>query len=261
MNRFPHAVLCLSIAALAFTAPAFAAGKGGKTMGNKGYGNNNNNNNQNQNQNQTQNNNPPQQQQPVDTGPVKQAQSDLAAARDDQKKAEQALAVVVRRLQTDFESSGLMKTALDDLKAAQTQYQAASKVVLDKLATNADYKKAMDAKNAADAKVVKLQTEGAAPDDVTAASKDSLEKSSAVTKLQTEAITADAPANEAKSKLTAAGQHAAELRKQFTESLKDNTEWAAAKKAVDDAKDKVKTSESALADAQRNLAQQQAARR
>ncbi len=255
-NRLTAALAILSLA----TLPVFAAGKG-KGMSNN-YNNKNNNQTQNQTQVQTQNQNqqPPQQQQPIDTTQVKSAQSDLAAARDDQKKAEAALADIVRRLQATFDSSGLMKTAMEQLRSAQGGYEAASKVVVDKLANNADYKKAVADRTAADAKAIKLRQDGGSPEDINASLNDALAKAAVVTKLQQDAINADTPASEAKAKLAAANQQIAELRKQFTDSLKDNPEWAAARKTVDDAKDKVKTCESALADAQKALAQQQAAR-
>ncbi len=244
--------LAAGLSVLFAASPAFAAGKKKYDSNN----NTNNNNTNNANKNQKPANNPPA---PIDMSGVQSAQTDLNAGREELKKAEQVWAEIARKLQTTFEASSLFKTAVDEQHTAQVASDAASKTVLVRLSSDANYTTAQADKKAADDQVTKLRTDAAAADAVSAASAESLKKATIVSQLQMQAIAADGPASEAKAKALAAAQRLTEMRKQFTDSLKDNPECADAKKGVDDAKAKVATAETALAEAQKNVAQQRRA--
>src|SRR5438046_10279016 len=87
---------------------------------------------------------------PVDRTRSKEAQKKVAATESDVKKAQQALAEVVGKLRTDFESGQDWQNAAGAQKQAQADYDAAKKPVVEAVKKRLNYQDAERQKAAAE---------------------------------------------------------------------------------------------------------------
>jgi len=209
------------------------------------FGNNNTNNNMSRSDQDGTSPPPP----PAESLAVQQARAALAAAHDGVDKAQEAFDAIIVQLKKDFETSGDFVLATADAKTAQGKYDAAAAVVRASLANNADYQAALQNKQDKAQALSKVRDGGGTQDQLSAAAATALEAAGKVTKLETQALSADPATAAAKAELNSAGTKLQQLKNGFSTGMKDKNAWMDARKALDDAKNAVPAAEARLADA------------
>ncbi len=198
---------------------------------------------------------------PVKHDASDKAQQELTAATSEQTKAEDGLASIVPKLRKEFEAAPAWSSAQADLKAAQTENDAARAPVLEALRQKPAYVAARDAKDKAEADrnaVVDEPTSTAEQRAVAATAV--LNAGTVLSKLESDALAANPQAVVARQKLLAAGVKVQTLEKEFDASIRNNADWKAARKALDDATAKVASARTALQQAQAKEAQAESQR-
>jgi hypothetical protein len=142
------------------------------------------------------------------------------------------VAAIEKTLATAFEASDDFKAAQAKVVAAQAAYDAVIKQVMADLANTPDYQAAVDSRKAA-ADAVDAGRDSSTDDQIAALAQAAMKARTAVSKMEQAALAASAPAKAAKADLTAAIAAVKNMRTAFTASLKDNADWAAAKKDLD----------------------------
>jgi hypothetical protein len=151
--------------------------------------------------------------------------------------AQRDLNAVVARLKAAFEASDDWKNAQQAVQDAKAAQDTASKPVLSALADTADYRTAVANRDAAVKALDDARAQGDASDDqITQLVSASFDARQAVTKMQNDALTADARVTDAKAKVQAANDALQKLRQQFTDSMKNDPDWQTADKALTDAR-------------------------
>jgi chromosome segregation ATPase len=196
---------------------------------------------------------------PVDSTATAQAQKSVSAARDTVKKAEDDLASVSNKLRSDFNASPEMTAATAEFKTAQGAYDKASKPTLDKVHDGDEYKAASAAHEQDETKLTDLRANSGSADAISQLAMDAMTQASTMSKLESYALEADPETAAAKGKMLQVGAKIAKLQAAFNASLKQNAEWASAKKALDDARQNLETASAALRDANNKQAAAQAA--
>ena len=168
--------------------------------------------------------------------------AEISAAEKEQQAAKVKLNEIVARLRATFLSSGENKAVDDNLRQAQNAHDAAVKPVMTALADNSDYKAALADKETADKAVQDARASTDSTDEQIAdlATK-SLAARMQVTKMETDALAANPAVTDAKAKLTAAQTAYNDMQQKFEASIKQDAEWLAAKKSLDDATHKLAT--------------------
>lgn len=179
----------------------------------------------------------------VDPAAAQQAQQALTDARAERKKAEDNLASVAARLREESDKSPEMTQALADVKAAQAEYDSSAKPALEKVHASPDYKAANDAKSRDQLQIDQLRGTPGNEAQISTLAQDAMTQASTANKLESDAVAKEPAALAAKGKVTAANAKLSELRGQFNGSLTKNADWIAAKKAVDDAVQKLQTAQ------------------
>ena len=150
-------------------------------------------------------------------------------------KAQQELEAVEKRLRGEFEKGDEYVKADGDLKQAQAEYDAAVKAAVDKVKEKPEYAAAVEAlKKVEDEQLSYRLNPGAAVDPALATRL--MDAKMAVHKLEMDAGDSDPAAKEAKGKVIAARGVVNGLRGKFEASMRQNADWQAAKKALDDAR-------------------------
>jgi hypothetical protein len=244
----------ITILSLSLSIPALAA-YGPKPAGNKSGQNNRNN----------ANNQLPAKQKvtipAIDSSGLNAAKKDAAAAKAEEKKAQNAYNQLRAKLEKGFDDKPESADATKKVTSTKAAYDAAAAPILKSLESSPDYKAALDKAKAADDATTALKAnKDATPQQRLDAAKASLEARNAVTKLRTDALAKDAKVKAAKADYDAANAELTKLHKEFDDSIKDNPDLASAKQAWDDAKAKAKDADDKVADANKNVADQRAAR-
>ncbi len=224
-RRLTHRLFALLFVLAALTIglnPALAAKGGGKKGGGGSMGGGGKSS---QSQSQTQ-----QQPTPPTSNP---AVGEIAKAEADMKAAEAA----VRKT---FESSPEWTAAHDAVTEAQKNYDTTKEPILASVKNSSDYKTAsanVD-KAEADMKAASEAGDGTSTD---AASK-LLAARQALHSIENSALSNDSNVSAAKDKLTAAVAAVTDLRKKENDAVQADPTWQAAKKALDDARAKLASS-------------------
>ena len=148
--------------------------------------------------------------------------------------AEQSLNDVVKKLQSAFEASPEYTAARKkELTAAEAANHAAQAAVLAKLAKDPAYVSAVELQGkGGQGRAGKAgRWLGQSPELATAVMEAGKDKA----KIENDAFAADPPSTESKAKVLAVGATVAKLHEKFTQSIKQDAGWQAARKAVDDA--------------------------
>lgn len=185
----------------------------------------------------------------------------LAAREVELAAAQKELNGVADKLRARFEQSDEWKQAQADLKAAQTERDAAIAPALEKVRASAEHKAASDAKTKAAAEVDRLRAAGSTGPEVAAAARATAEASGAVQKLEADAIAADPAAKAAAAKALESGTNCADLLKKFNDSIKLSPEFEQATKRVEDARAKRDRAAVAVRQLEARQAAQKAARK
>jgi hypothetical protein len=146
-------------------------------------------------------------------------------------------------LREESEKSPEMTQALADVKAAQADYDAAAKPALEKVHATAEYKAAADAKVRDQSQIDQLRGTPGNEAQISTLAQDAMTQASTANKLEADAVAKEPSALAAKAKVAAANAKLSELRGQVNGSLTKNPDWIAAKKAVDDAIQKLQTAQ------------------
>jgi hypothetical protein len=204
------------------------------------YNNSNNNNSNNQNKNK----------QPPPPPPVDntQTKADMKKLEDDRKaleKAQEEFNSVVNKLKSAFESSPDRQSAVTAARQAQTEYDTLRNGIMESVRNSAEYKAAVEARDQLSAK---LAGDGGSVDDSDRAqvATQRLEANKKVTRLETDAVSADPKAAGAQQKLAELGAKTSAQYTEFLQSIKTNADWVAARDALDKAKALVEADEKQL---------------
>lgn len=153
-------------------------------------------------------------------------------------KAQEDLDAVEKRLRGEFEKSDDYTKADAALKQAQADYDAAVRSAVEKIKDKPEYAAAQDTlRKVEEEQLAHRLNPSAAPDPELAGRV--MDARMAVRKMELDAGDADPAVKEAKGKLTTAKEAMVQLRAKFEASMKENADYVAAKKALDDAKAKV----------------------
>jgi len=163
---------------------------------------------------------------PADAPPAHQANPELAKAVADLQDLD-------KKLKGEFEASPEYTQALADVKQAQTDYDAAAK---EALAGNERYTAGVAAQKDLESKLDAARKNSDERASIATLAIDAMNNRMAVRHLEEDACAADPKARDAKTKLKTAQDALSKMRHDFQASLSTNADYAAAKKAVDDAR-------------------------
>ncbi|HUB25327.1 MAG TPA: hypothetical protein VL992_07845 [Tepidisphaeraceae bacterium] len=146
------------------------------------------------------------------------------------------LNAVEQRLKTEFEASPEYKTAQDNIDAAKAAFDTEKQRVVAGLSDDPDYQAAVQKRKDAEAAIDQAHdSTDVTQDQIADLAQQSMDAKTAVTQMESQAITDDTAASSAKSKLAAATNDFAALKQKFADSMQANPDWIAAKKQLDDA--------------------------
>lgn len=190
------------------------------------------------------------------------AQKELTSARQ-QWQASQAQLVQARQQQKStgkqvrekHSTSPEVTAALQEMKLAQSEYEAAKKPILGKLARETDYQAAVAKRDAARKQLEKLRKSSSKNRKLLkAASAKAVELGAVVSKIETKAFKESPVVEKAKSKLTAARKRNSSARRALEEARRRDPQLKAARDSVKAAEGAVKTAERGIALATQKLA-------
>ena len=233
-RTFPCAVVLCSWLILASTSLAAGYSKTGKGggSGNGGGGNT------------------PPPPPPVDRSASIQSRKDLTAAGAAVNQAGASLASTVAILRREFEKTPEWVSAQAAVKSAKAALDLVAIPAMEALAKRPDYKAAKTAKENAEAARDALGPDPKITvDDRQRAATAVFDAKKAVTKLETDAMDADPKVVAAQAKLAAANALVATVLSHFDESVKQNAEWQAGAKTLDEKKQAQIAAQKTLADA------------
>ena len=142
-----------------------------------------------------------------------------------------------KKARTEYETGADWKTANDNWASARDALHTASANVTVALKTRPDYIAALAAKIKAEDDLDALRNSGTATDDqISTAADNSMNARTAVTQIETSAMTNDPTVLDAKAKLAVAAAAVADQRNKEELAVQADPDWQAAKKQFDDAK-------------------------
>jgi len=151
--------------------------------------------------------------------------------------ASTAMAAAAKKARTEYETGADWKTANDNWASARDALHTASANVTVALKTRPDYIAALAAKIKAEDDLDALRNSGTATDDqISTAADNSMNARTAVTQIETSAMTNDPTVLDAKAKLAVAAAAVADQRNKEELAVQADPDWQAAKKQFDDAK-------------------------
>jgi hypothetical protein len=150
-------------------------------------------------------------------------------------KAQQELEGVEKRLRGEFEKGDEYVKAEGDLKQAQGEYEAAVKAAVDKVKEKPEYAAAVEALKKVEEEQLAYRLNPGATVDPALATR-LMDAKMAVHKMEMDAGDTDPAAKEEKGKVLAARGVVNGLRGKFEASMRQDADWQAAKKALDDAR-------------------------
>jgi hypothetical protein len=172
----------------------------------------------------------------VNMQPMRDAKLRLGQVEGRIDRAQDALNKTIEELRHQSESSPDVVAAQAALRQAQSDYDAATAPVLEKVRSSPAYQAALDAKNAAARQVEELQNQTPPdPDQITQAARAALDKGAVLTTMQNEALASDPKIASLKAGLDAANQKLLKLRHDLEESVKGNARVVAARKELAEA--------------------------
>lgn len=196
---------------------------------------------------------------PVDHKPLDDAIREVSAAHLRVTKAQMAMTAVTRKFQQESEARPDVIAATSAVTSAKSQYDAAAAPILAAVRSTAEYMCAADAVTKAAEEVDRLkQNRDATPTQRASAATSALAAREALTKLHTDALAASALATTAKATYVAVAAALNDLRQRYDETLKQDPQWIAAKKELDDARAAAADADQKVSSARKDLASQQA---
>ena len=184
---------------------------------------------------------------PVDHSASTDAKKKVADATVELTKDNHALADVVAKLRKEFQQKPEWIAAQTAVANDQAKLDAAHDAVLAKLQKDSNYVAMKTAKAKAETDRDALQKDGGAAEDLDRAGKAVFTASAATTKVEADAMNADLGVSDARSQLAEENRKIAGLLAEFDAANKQNADWQAASKVVEQ-------QQQVLADARKALA-------
>ncbi len=167
-------------------------------------------------------------------------EKEITADRDEVQKDRDALEAIAARLRPKLESSPDYLSAIAASAKAQAEYNDAYNQFIAELMTHQDYKDAVAAKAAAQAKGDAVRKDpNSTPDDVSAAAKDVLAAANNVTRIQNTALEGDTHLASLKASAADAAEKVASMKKAIDAKVTSDPSFVAAKSTLDQAQAKL----------------------
>lgn len=170
---------------------------------------------------------------PIDRTASREARKRQQDAQIEFNRRNATVKAIESRIRSAFEQRDEWIKGQADLKAAQAALEAAKKPVLAKLTAKPEYKKAIEAREKADAERESLRN-SRATDKLYAAAQKAIDANFAVVQLENEALAADPNVQQAQKQLSAAESLVSALNQQLQQELETNAEWVEAKKLAEE---------------------------
>ena len=152
-------------------------------------------------------------------------------------KAQSDLAAATAKARTAFDALPANAPIVAAYHADQAAYNARLAAVTEQLKADPKYKQALADRTAAQDKLAKLRATTPPPEtEIAIATQELLTSIATVKRLEDQAAAGDPQLAPLRAKLATSAGQMADLQKQFDASLATNTEWTAAKSALDQAK-------------------------
>jgi hypothetical protein len=197
----------------------------------------------------------------VNLSALTSARSEARAAHTELTQAQSALAQIARTKQDEFDSRPEVAELVKSVAADKAKYDQLAAPVLKSLTTQPSYQSAQTLAADARKNVETLRTQpGAAAQSRLSAAQTALAARDALTKMETEALSADAQVAAARQEYAQAAASLAAMRAQFEVATKQDADYIQARRNLDDARAKTTEADAKLADVQKELADQKAAR-
>ena len=165
------------------------------------------------------------------------ARARLAAARAQFDDAQSALHLLIDRLKEDFEYSADLSAAMRAEKNAYDRYTAARDRVLKQVAADSEYRTLRNLCKDLNDRLFNLKANPTAnKSEIIATAELKLAYATKVSDMESDALKADSPTQDAKSRLIDAAAKTADLRAQFQRSLHRDKTVLAARREMQDAK-------------------------
>ena len=197
----------------------------------------------------------------VDMQAMRDAKLRLGQVEGKIDRARDALNKTIEELRHQSEASPDVVAAQAALRQAQSDYDAATGPILDKVRSSPQYEAALDAKKSAAQHVEDLQNEVPPDQDqITQAARVVLDKGQVLTTMQNDALASDPKITSLKANLDAANQKLLKLRHDLEESIKTNPQVIAARKELEEAQSELPPVKTAYDNEQQKYDQAVAAR-
>lgn len=170
---------------------------------------------------------------PIDRSGSRMAREKQKDAQIEFNRLNATVKAITARIRADFEQRDEWIKGQADLKAAQAAYEAARKPVLAALAAKPEYKKALAAREKAEAEREAAKDSRSTEKLYEAAGK-AIDANLVVVKMENDALAADPKVQQAEKNLDAAQAVVAGLKKQLEQELETNVEWVEAKKLAEE---------------------------
>jgi hypothetical protein len=160
--------------------------------------------------------------------------------------AQSKLKVVEARLQKEFDDSPELKAAVDGVIQAQAASDAARKRIVASLSGNPDYQAALQQRATAQQAFDQArQSNDLSQDQIAVLAQQAMTARAAVMKMENDALAADP--SDAEKNLAAAKDELQQLRQKHQDSIKNDPDWKAAEKELEDARTAKTTTPAVLA--------------
>jgi hypothetical protein len=170
----------------------------------------------------------------VRTVPIAKAQQ--VGARTQMDRARRDLSGVIDTLKEDFEYSAEYVQVSSDVKAAQEEYDRARGHVLNQLYQDPQYTALVRLRDTMATKLEQLRARRAPRSEILAAAAVKLDYATQLSDREATALASDSSVQDARRRLTDAGQRAGEMRSRFARGLRREQAFADARRNLEDAK-------------------------
>jgi chromosome segregation ATPase len=189
------------------------------------------------------------------------ARSEARAAHTEWTQAQSTLTQISRAKQDEFDSRPEVVELIRSVAADKAKYDQLAAPVLKALTTQPSYQSAQTVTSDARKNVETLRTQPSATAQARlTAAQNALAAKDALTRIETEALSADAPVAAARQEYAQVAASLAAMRAQFEVAMKQDGDYLQARRNLDDARARATEADAKLADVQKELAEQKAAR-
>lgn len=171
---------------------------------------------------------------PIDRTASREARQRQQEAQVEFNRRNAAVKAITARIKTAFEQREAWINAQAELKAARAALEAARQPVLARLAAKPEYKKALEAREKAEAERDALKNSRSSEKLYEAAGR-AIDANFVVVKMENDALAADPKVQQAQKQLDAAEAMVSALNQQLEQELESNLQWVEAKRFAEEA--------------------------